>query len=219
MTAAVVRIQENDVQDRLKEIGLEKDILIDVVRQGHLAYIGCTANHPPLLPGILAWGETVRALREALFSASWSRSDDSNYSLVISPNGEVAIAVATGDEYTGLEYGMPSNKARKGSNTRKAVNYNQYCFEFGSPENLPDTICSNDQEKRSTWILLVHRDAPREVRCELSLPDSIKEGHIDSWKERIILGSFPFAYDVNVITSPEPPTPPSDITIDIKRRA
>lgn len=218
MTATVVRIQENEVQDRLGELGLEKDILIDVVRQGHLAYIGCTANHPPLLPGILAWGETVRALREALFPASWSRSDDGNYSLVISPNGQVAIAVATGDEYTGLEQGIPSNKARKGSNTRKAVNYNQYCFEFGAPENLPDTG-SDDQEKRSTWILLVHRDTPKEVRCELSLPASITEGHIDSWNERIILGSFPFESDVSVITSPEPPTPPSDITIDIKRRA
>jgi hypothetical protein len=213
---AIIRIKEPDVDARLKELGLTREILVDSAKQGHLAFIGCTINHPPLLPGILAWGETVRSLREYLAPDDWSRSDENNYSLVISPGGKIALAVATGDEETGLENGHPSNKARKGRATRRAVNQNQMSFDFGPAAALPD-INPSDEEKRATWILLLHRD-DNEVRLELSLPASITEGHIDSWKERIILGSFPFDGDIDVIDiTPEPPQP--DISIDIKRRA
>lgn len=211
----VVRIQEADIQDRLKGLGLERQFLLDAVRQGHLAYISCTLNHPPLLPGILAWGETVKSLREWMAPAGWTRSDDNNYSLLVSPDAKMAIAVATGDEQTGREMGNPSNKARKGRNTRNAVDLNQISFDFGTPLGLPDVLNGAD-EARSTWILLIHRDEEGgEVRCELSLPASITDGHIDSWQERIILGSFPFEDDI-VIVQPQQPQP--DITINVKRR-
>lgn len=186
---------------------------MDAVRQGHFAFISCTQNHPPLIPGILAWGETVRSLRELMAPMDWIRSDEQNYSLVIAPDKKLAIAVATGDEQTGLEFGHPSNKARKGRNTRNAVDSNQISFSFFAPDDIPD-LEPEEENARATWILLIHRDS-KEVRCELSLPASITDGHIDSWKERIILGSFPFN-DEPVEILPQPSQP--DITIDIKRR-
>ena len=57
-----------------------------------------------------------------------------------------------------------------------------------------------------------------EVRCELSLPFSIAEdGHIDAWRERILLGSIPLDGDLAEAV-PAPPALP-EITIDVKLRA
>jgi hypothetical protein len=212
----VLRDEPSDVRDRLAELGLEQAPLRDVALRGYLAYIGCTANHPPLIPPILAWGEAVCALREYVLPLGWRRSDENNYSVVIDSQERFAIAVATGDEGTGRSGSFPSNKARKGPNTIGAVNANQLQLGFmegelsQAPTNLP-----HPSDARMTWVLLIHRAAD-EVRCELSLPSSMAlDGHIDGWCERILLGSIPIDGDLIEIA---PPTQP-DINVEVKRRA
>ena len=190
--------------------------LRDVVRRGYLAYITCTANHPPPIPAIWAWGETVRALREYVIPIRWRRSDENNYSVVIDPAGRVAIAVATGDDGTGRADASPSTKAPKGPSTIGAVIANQLQLNFMDPEPLPAPAKPVDpDDEQVTWVLLIHR-AMNEVRYELSLPSSMAaDGHIDGWSERILLGSVPLDGDLVEIV---PPTSP-DITINVKRRA
>lgn len=211
----VMRSEAWDVRRRLAELGLEEDPLRDVPRRGYLGYASCTANHPPLIPGILFWGETVRALREYLLPLGWSRSDENNYSLVIDPSGRVAIAVSTGDDGTGRVETIPSTKASKGPSTIEAVNVNQIRFTFGMEPTAPADAVDRSEE-RDTWILLIHRSL-NEIRCELSLPSSVTvDGHIDGWRERILLGSIPL--DGDLVEVVPPPTLP-DITIDVRRRA
>jgi len=54
------------------------------------------------------------------------------------------------------------------------------------------------------------------IRAELSLPDSIgDDGHINGWRERIILGSRPL--DDEIV--PAAPDFGPDPTIDVRRRA
>lgn len=211
-----IRVESSDVRNRLAELGLEEEPLRDVVRRGYLAYITCTANHPPLIPAIWAWGETVRALREYVIPIRWRRSDENNYSVVIDPAGRVAIAVATGDDGTGRADASPSTKAPKGPSTVGAVIANQLQLNFMDPEPLPAPAKPVDpDDERVTWVLLIHR-AMNEVRCELSLPSSMAaDGHIDGWSERILLGAVPLDGDLVEIV---PPTSP-DITINVKRRA
>ncbi|MGH8570600.1 MAG: hypothetical protein ACREXU_21995, partial [Gammaproteobacteria bacterium] len=79
---AILRVEGRDVHGRLSDLGMTEQGLSDAVRRGNLAYSNRTANHPPLIPGIWAWGETVRALREYLLPLGWTRSDEDNYSLV-----------------------------------------------------------------------------------------------------------------------------------------
>jgi hypothetical protein len=212
----VVRIEPRDVRSRLAELGLEEEPLQEVVRRGYLAFITCTPNHPRLIPGILAWGETVRALREYTLLLGWRRSDENNYSVVINPPGRIAIAVATGDDGTGCLNAFPSTKAPKGPSTIDAVNANQLRFDFMSPdvaEAQPEP--SQQSDDRVTWVLLIHR-AQNEVRCEISLPYSMgDDGRIDGWRERIILGALPLDGELTDIT----PRVLPDITIDVKRRA
>jgi len=214
--STVICVQPQDVHDRLAELGLEEEPLRDVVRRGYLAYITCTANHPRMIPGIWAWGEMVRALREYLLPLNWRRSEENNYSVVIDPAGGMAIAVATGDDGTARSDATPTTDCSKGPCTAEAVAANQFQFGFMEPE--PPTAATESPAQRSdklTWLLLVHR-AELEVRCELSLPSSIGSGgRVDGWIERILLGTVPIDGDELEVVPPDLP----DISVDVKRRA
>lgn len=210
-----MHIEPGAVADRLAALGLEEGPLRDIVKMGYVAFASCTPNDPPLFPGFSAWATMVRGLREYLLPA-WERSDENNYSLVINPAGTIAIAVATGDDATGRSSAVPTTKSSKGPSTAEAVTSNQ--MQIALPYEFPPIAARPEwsSEPRMTWILLVHR-APREVRCELSLPTSMGiDGRVDGWRERIILGAIPTDGDALEIA---PPAPSPDIIVDVKRRA
>jgi hypothetical protein len=214
----LTRVDADDVNTRLADLGLNEVQLAEIVRRGYVAFASCTPNDPPLYPGFSAWATMVRSLREYLLPG-WERSDENNYSLVINPAGTMAIAVATGDDATGQPDTIPTTKSSKGPSTVEAVTSNQMQLElpYVFPPVAAPTRPANSDDQRMTWILLVHR-AQGEVRCELSLPTSMgADGRVDGWRERIILNAIPTDPDVLEITPPQPPLP--DITVDVKRRA
>lgn len=212
--------QPVEVQSRLAELGLDPEALAQVVRRGYVAFTMCTVNDPPLFPGFSAWAQTVRALREYLVPQGWRRCDENNYSLVISPTEDMAIAVATGDDGTGRIDAVPTTKSSKGPSTADAVvaNQAQLTLEFEVPEeSAVDELADEEVEDRMTWLLLVHR-ADGELRSELSLPLSMgTDGRIESWQERIVLGAIPTDPTEIDIIPPGPVLP--DIEVDVKRRA
>jgi hypothetical protein len=212
----VMRQETGDVRQRLLELGLEEEPLKDVIRRGQLAFLNCTANHPPQFPGLAGWAETVRALREYLVPLGWETTNESNYALTVDPAGRMAIVVATGNEATASAEATPSTNARKGPNTADAVAENQLQFSFMDRVVPPAASPSSPGgERRMTWVLLIHR-ALSEVRCELSLPSSMAEdGHIDGWRERILFGPVPLDGDLVEVVPPLLP----DIAVDIRRRS
>lgn len=216
MTQAYV--EARDVEGRLAQLGLKEDRLAEIVLRGFVAFASCTPNDPPLYPGFSAWAAMVRGLREYLLP-EWERSDENNYSLVINPAGTVAIAVATGDDATGLPDVDPTTKASKGPSTVEAVasNQAQFSLPFEFPPVPSSTRPIHPDDRRMTWILLVHR-AQGEVRYELSLPTSMgTDGRVGGWRERIIMNPIPTDPDhINILP---PPTTLPDITVDVKRRA
>lgn len=208
------------VEDRLSQLGLNAEGLGETVRRGYVAFISCTPNDPPLFPGFSAWAMMVRGLREYLLPEGWERSDENNYSLIINGTGTVAIAVATGDAATGLADEQPTTKSSKGPSTIEAVTSNQLTLDLiFPPVELPQPARPSDQDQqRTTWILLVHR-SQGEVRCELSLPTSMgPDGRVDGWQERIILGAIPTDPDALEVAPPTPPQQP-DIDVAVKRRS
>lgn len=211
--------QSVEVQTRLAELGLDPEALAQVIKRGYVAFTLCTVNDPPLFPGFAAWAQTVRALREYLVPQGWRRCDENNYSLVINPTEDMAIAVATGDDGTGRIDAVPTTKSSKGPSTAEAVVANQTQLTFAF-EELPSVATDEGDEaieERMTWLLLVHR-GEGEVRSELSLPLSMgTDGRIESWQERIILGSMPTDPTEIDINPPSPVMP--DIEVDVKRRA
>lgn len=204
-----------DARRRLAELGLESEWLLESARRGMAAAAGCTPNHPAVLSGILAWGETICALRDQLLPRGWQRLDEGNLPLAVNEAETIALTVATGDEDTGRPEGNPCTKSKKGPRVASAVAKNQLQL-FPVPVHLRP----NETTSRATWLLLIHRDRlMRELRTELSRPVSMGEdGRVDAWSERILLGAVPFDDQVNVDpASPNEPSP--DIVIEIKRRA
>lgn len=200
-----------NVQRRLAELGLTEQPLRDAVMRGQLAWAACNPFHPRIYPPLVGWAETVAALRENLAAAGWEPSDENNYSVAINPAGQLAIAVATGNEYTGLVHSSPSTKASKGKHTVSAVLVNQAQLSLFETINNPP----EQAPERTTWLLLMYRDE-HEIRCELSLPVSIgNDMRVDAWRERIVLGAIPRDPQPLEVRPPQQP----DIDVAVKRRA
>ncbi len=209
--------ERDATQNKLLSLGLTEDILLNVVRSGVLARRDCTPNHPPIYAGISAWANAVRTLREHLLPKKWTRSDEGNYSLVIHPDGNIAIALATGDENTGNPAATPMTKSPKGPITRSAVavNLSQMSL-FQEYEDTPSDFDSSSNESRFTWMLLMAR-VGNKVKSELSLPISCV-GKVNAWNERIILSDIDLDPNTDIFATPIVPQMP-DIEIDIRRKS
>src|SRR3954447_16730196 len=83
----------------------------------------CTDNDVKAMAGFLAWGKTLRHLRDELKSAGWTADRSGNFETVRSADGSMAITSVRGDEKTGTD-GMPSTATDKGPRTKKAVSVN-----------------------------------------------------------------------------------------------
>jgi len=185
-----------EATDRLAELGLTVELLQRVIRRADAEATTCTALDPPNLTGFLRWGRTARFLREELIPAGWGFDNPRNLPRTIHPGGEFAIVATSGDSATGVIGFTPTTKYPKGIATVEAVESNlQLALEFGDDVfGAPGDQDPADHDNLMTWILLFHV-AEDEIRLELSLPDSIIDGQIASWSERIILPALPYSDD------------------------
>ena len=183
-----------DIPAQLAEMGLSVDVLRAAIEASQMGRSTCTANDPPILAGVTAWGWTVRSLRDQLLPAGWHKSDAGNYSTIAHPSRGFQIVVATGDEGTGLPHGFPRTKFAKGPATRAAVTYNQQHLQIDlfslmgadevepPEEDLPMPIAPT-----VTWMLLVSAQ-PSGIRSELSLPAYVgADRRVRAWARRLIL--------------------------------
>jgi hypothetical protein len=188
---AAVHALAHDVASRLFTIGVSEAQLRDAVARGLNARKLCTPFHPPNAPGFYQWAEIVVALREVLTPLGWEKDDTGGFSTIVSPDGLLAITVATGDERTAREgLPMPATKYRRGAMTHAAVEVNQQLrLDLVTGKVIfPE---EEEQAKRETWWLLVHTRHD-EMRLELSCPKGVGEdGRIDAWTERVILEPLP----------------------------
>jgi hypothetical protein len=202
-----------EVAHRLEQLGLSVDLLHESIMFGEGYRNSCTINDPPMLPGLLGWGRTMRGIRERLIPhyPDWRRSDVGNYSTVVNDAKHIAIAVATGDENTGRAGRAPKTKHPKGPATMDAVRRNVAQLElFDRPPVQPP---ENSQDL--TWLLLI-ASSEEGVFGELSLPDFVgPDDRVEQWNERIILGK------IHSDDGPARGTVESapDIEVEVKRRA
>lgn len=210
----VLHVEPIAAQSALAQLGLNEEALLEAAMHGYLARSNCTANHPPLYASFVAWGETVRVLREQLSTIGWIRNDEKNYSRILHPEGHLAIAVATGDEATGMASGFPCTKSAKGPSTIDAVEINR--LQAWLPGLEPAELQNEQKENQpTTWLLLIHH-APNEIRCELSQPFDIgADGRINGWRERILLRAIPLDFDAQKIVPPSQP----DLEVEVRRKA
>lgn len=201
---------EASVDMALERLGVPRSVLQDAVKAGHLSRITRTGNDAPSAAGYYQWNDTLRSLRDGMVPHGWKRSDLANFSTAVHPENNLAIAVSSGDQNTGLSNKTPSTKRAKGPRTAQAVDTNQGWI----PGLEPETETADDDAKYPTWILLFFSGVDV-LRAELSLPVKLgSDGHVSGWRERIILP--PFSFDPSAVV-PEPDFGP-DIDIQITKK-
>lgn len=202
------------VELRLRELAptLSGDALREAMHSGLMSWAATTENDPPSYPGTSLGAGTVRGLRDQLLPQNWKKSDSANYSTVTSPDGDVTIVVATGDEATGILHRTPTTKCPKGPETEAIVTANKAQLELFATTETPKA----KQVARVTYMLLVVR-AKDGMRGELSLPEEIGEdGKIEQWRERLILAALGGDDSGSVMRVPEPGP---ELDVDVTRRA
>lgn len=147
---------------------------------------GCTENDPGILKGMIGSGRGIRSLREQLRPLKWHREEPKSLPLVTSPDRQIALTIATGDENAGRE-GTPFARTKWGKGpmlTEWVAPSRQISLldadENGEPEKRPDL-----------WILLVQRTTTQ-VLAELSQPTAVGRGdHLVFAGKRIFLTPIP----------------------------
>ncbi|MEK6747485.1 MAG: hypothetical protein AABY33_10705 [Pseudomonadota bacterium] len=189
--------EPQDVKTTLDSLGLNVNELQDAAKANFLAQASCTANDAPTAPGFIGWNASVKTIREYLIVRGWESKNIKNSPRIVNTDKSISIMVATGDDATGNPSIIPKTKSHKGATTRTAIYNNEAQTSLFPEEAIPHVIpvVSIGHSTSSTWVLLVHVyidkaiEKPRHyVRCELSMPVGMDDtGHIDNWRERIIL--------------------------------
>jgi hypothetical protein len=211
-------IEGSPVGDRLAELGLKPEILDFALRGADAEARTYTALDPPNMPGMARYARTVRLLREQLIPLGWTFDNPRNLARTVSPDGRVAIIATLGDAATGVPHVPPSTRYEKGIATIEAVSRN--FLQLTLPIDLGDEGYGDEgygdfaaEDETTTWVLL-YNVTETEIRAELSLPDSMVDGFIDTWLERILLPPVPLQPPVQVPAQ----RPAADPLVAVTRR-
>jgi len=189
-------IEGDPVADRLAELGLKVEILDFALRGADAEARTYTALDPPNMAGMARYARTVRLLREHLIPLGWTFDNPRNLARTVSPDGRVAIIATLGDAATGVAHVPPSTRYEKGVATVEAVSRNFLQLTLPIDLGAAGFVDTEDVET-TTWVLL-YNVTEAEIRAELSLPDSMVDGYIDTWLERIILPPVPLQPAVGI---------------------
>lgn len=206
-------VEREQAPDRLAELGLKAEILEFALRGADAEARTYTLLDPPNMQGMARYSRTVRLLREQLVPLGWSYDNPRNLARTVSPDRRVAIIATLGDTGTGVPDVRPSTRYEKGIATVEAVCRN--FVQLALPIDLGDDGPVDDEfDGIATWVLLYHL-TESEIRAELSLPDSMVDGYIDTWVERIILAPVP----LEPVPTAREVTPAVDPDVVVTRRA
>lgn len=209
------------VNRQLNKLGLSVPILASVVNAAAAGRLGITALHPRTSGGFMQWADGVAALREELIPLGWYQVDFQNQGLTANKQLGIVLAVAGGDEDTGVEKGKPTTRAKRGPATKRNIDANAGQLEM-FPEYFERPQEIRDDEYGVFWLLLIHVDQDsQEVRSELSRPFGWRSDRRPSGLDpRLILPTLPIDGDMLTRNGKIPSVPQTpEINIEIKRRA
>jgi hypothetical protein len=219
MTIPTAVLDGFDAERRLGELGVQESELRDALLYGYGYAASCTSHNPRTLPGTMAWGFTIGALRDMLVDRDWGIGRFNNFETVIHPSRSHAVAVTSGNAHAGDRTATPRTRYRKGETMALAVTGNtQMSFAALSDDDAfaPD---ESDPRTMHTWLLLHYHDRGMErIRAELSLPNHMENGWITGWAERIILGPMDFSTSITIIPGDDGDAGGDEIEIDVTRR-
>lgn len=216
MTIPSVVLEGFDAERRLYELDLLPIELRNALLNGYGYAASCTSHNPLTLPGTMAWGFSIGALRDILVARAWEVGRSNNFETVIHPSRSHAIAVTSGNARAGDRTATPRTRYKKGEAMMLAVSRNTQMSLASLAHHAALVPDQSDPRGMHTWLLLHYYDRLSEsIRAELSLPDYMENGWVSGWAERIMLDPVDFSTDVDLGIDDGD----DDIDIDVTRRS
>jgi hypothetical protein len=196
-------------EQRLRELGLSSEGLLEVIGRGEQARAEATANDPVNAAGWDAYRYRVRALRDIYGHQGWEPETREGLELLGRDDGKVAVVTRSGDEGVGIRGAVPQPSRSVGDSTRSATS-----AQLALDPNWLNTPLPATRGTR-LYMLLVYA-TPGLVRAELSLPTSWDDdGMVTGWIERILLPDLDLTDPGVTRTVPAPE--PIDVPVARKR--
>ncbi|KQS45678.1 MULTISPECIES: hypothetical protein [unclassified Sphingomonas] len=174
-----VLAQEYEIVPRLAQLGLRRDLLLDVVGAAVGGRRNATGYHPLSAGGLLSWIEGTGQLRRIFVQRGWEVCRRDNIESIFNP--EIGIKVVFQNaERAGDPLLDPLATSKKGAGSARAIELGQY--ELWPEEQAKKFV----EVTASTWVLFVYSDGD-DVRAELSFPKAINGEQFDGFHERILL--------------------------------
>ena len=203
-----VLAEDFEIVPRLAQLGLRRDLLLDVVRAATGARRNATGFHPLSAGGLLSWIEGTGQLRRIFLPTGWDICRRDNIESIFHPELGIKV-VFQNAERAGDRLRDPIAASKKGAGSARAVELGQY--ELWPEERTKEVFELN----ATTWVLFTYAVGD-DVRAELSCPMAINEEQFDGFHERIILVEKG-GWDVTepLMESDEPPVE-YDVTVSRK---
>ena len=130
MTIPNIVLEGPDAERRLAHLGLKKSVLNDSLLHGYGYAASCTNNNPITLPGTMAWGFTIGALRDSLLADAWKVGRFNNFETVIHPSRAHAGGGDLGQRLRRRPFPLPALPFSEGR-INGLGGYRQYADEPG----------------------------------------------------------------------------------------
>jgi hypothetical protein len=184
---AITRVERLDRESRLSELGLTRDLLLEVVEACVAADGDCTSNDPPMARGLKVFFAGVRRLRELLGPLEWEKDDTGGYSTVVHHGRRIKLAFMNTDNSTcNAIAALPVNRSRKGPNSQRVASINQGLLPGIEWPTIRADGTRPPADDYLTWHMCVYIERDR-VRSELALLSGFEGGFYTDCHERIFL--------------------------------
>lgn len=196
---------------RLGALGIEMDLLVEVIRRGEAARAQATGFDPANAAGWDAYRYRVRAMREVFCPLGWAKKSSKNLELIVSPDERLTIFTKSGSADVGLTHAgaNPQPSREVGDAAVQVIRDNPRLFSDEWYARVPEI--GNDDGQ--AWMLLVFASGDS-IRSELSLGFESEQGLC--WVERIIL---PELNPDDLAPKPEHgPTSTEEIDVPVRRK-
>ena len=185
--------QGPDALQKLNDLGIDLDAVTTCLNAGDLAARQADEFSPVTAEGTERWNHTVQELRRNLAKFGWRVRNPNNSPRIVRPDGRLAMAVVSGNKFTGIPHSSPKNAHSLGRTLDESVLRNRTKEVIGQLVLTPveDAAIEDAVNSRridsTTWILMYFYDPVAGLRAEISLPRYTFEGFISDWTDRIII--------------------------------
>lgn len=172
-----------DADSQIREWGLDRDLLKEVVFFAQSYHNECTLNDPPGFELVIAYARAARRLRELCVPRGWAADTSQNQTAIRHEELRLRVYPCNFCSNTASPHRSPVNLTVKGPAARRDTNCNAQLSLFDCPEILYDPVIS-EHERYQTLLLGMNFEGEN-AKAELSVPVKFMQGRFTGLAVRV----------------------------------